>query len=330
MTRVVYEGRVFEISEGETLLDGLLAQNLDVPHGCRTGSCQSCLLKCVEGDIPSISQKGLRESQILTRHFLACQCYPLSFMQAVLPHAEGERVSAQVTGLRRLNDEIMEVSLIPEKSLDYRAGQFLRLYNPSGDSRCYSLASVPGLDQGLVLHVREYPGGCLSGWIHHELKTGHKISITEPTGECFYIPGNPNQPLLLIGTGSGLAPLYGIIRDALEQDHQGTIHLYHGVRTADSLYLEDELNVLMALHPHFYYQPCISGDAESLRPPLLPGRASDCAFAAHPNLDGWRVYLCGNSAMVQAAQMQAFLAGALLKEIHIDAFDPQGAAVPKP
>lgn len=323
MTRVVYQGESFEISESETLLDGLLAQGAEVPYGCKTGACQTCLLKCIEGEIPATAQKGLRESQVLTRHLLACQCQPLGPITVVPPQSEGQQVAAEVTGLRRLNDQIMELELVLERAFPYRAGQFLRLYHPEGHSRCYSLASVPGLDHSLVLHIREYPDGLLSHWVHHELAVGQRVFVSEPSGECFYIPSHPEQPLLLIGTGSGLAPLYGIAKDALAQWHRGGIHLYHGSRTARGLYLEDELNRLMAQHPHFHYYPCLSGEADSLMPPLKKGRASDIALREHPDLTGWRVYLCGNGAMVQTAQMQAFLSGALLKEIHIDAFDPQ-------
>lgn len=324
MTRVVYQGKRFEICESETLLDGLLAQGAEVQFGCKTGACQSCLLKCLEGEIPAAAQKGLRESQVLTHHLLACQCHPLAPMTLVPPNTEGQQVAARVTGLRRLNDQIMEVALEPDSALPYRAGQFLRLYHPNGQSRCYSLASVPGLDAALVLHVREYPNGLLSHWVHHELTAGQRVSLSEPSGECFFIPTHPDQPLLLIGTGSGLAPLYGIARDALAQSHQGPIYLYHGARIARDLYLEDELNRLMAQRPRFHYQPCISGEADLPILPLQRGRASDLAFSEHPDLTGWRVYLCGNSAMVQTAQMQAFLAGAPLKDIHVDAFVPQG------
>lgn len=323
MTPVVFGGQTFEIGEGETLLDGLLAQGAEVPYGCRSGTCQTCLLKCLEGEIPAAAQKGLRESHVLTQHLLACQCQPLAPMTLAPPNTEGQQVTAEVTGLRRLNDQIMEVALVLESAFPYRAGQFLRLYHPNGQSRCYSLASVPGLDPALLLHVREYPKGLLSHWVHHELTTGQRVVVSEPSGDCFYIPSHPDQPLLLIGTGSGLAPLYGIARDALAQSHQGEIYLYHGARTARGLYLQDELNRLMAKHPRFRYRPCLSGEMD-LPIPLQTGRASDVAFSTHSDLTGWRVYLCGNSAMVQTAQMQAFLAGAPLKDIHVDAFTPQG------
>ena len=52
-------------------------------------------------------------------------------------------------------------------------------------------------------------------WVHHALKFEDSVYISDANGNCFYIATSPDQSLLLIGTGSGLAPLYEIIRDAL-------------------------------------------------------------------------------------------------------------------
>jgi len=324
MIKVVYEGIPYEVPEEQTLLDGLLNCGVEVPYGCKTGSCQSCLLKCTEGAIPADAQKGLRESQKVLQLFLACQCFPAEGMKASLPASGTDAIKATVEGVRPLNAEIVELCLKPAQAFPYRAGQFIRLFNPAGIARSYSLASVYDLDSGLTFHIREYPQGAVSHWIHHGLAIGDEVNISEPMGECFYLPGRPEQSILMIGTGSGLAPLYGIVREALQQGHTGAIHLFHGARTLEGLYLEDELNALMAQHPQFNYQPCISDPEMRLPPYILRGRASDIALGTHPHLKDWRVFLCGNPGMVRATQMQAFLADAALNEIHVDPFDSQG------
>lgn len=323
MVKVVYEGQPYKLKKGETLLDGLLEHGVQVPHGCRTGSCQSCLLKCLVGDIPKASQRGLRESQKINRLFLACQCLPETAIEVSLPESEGATLLARIEGLRNLNFETMELVLKPERPLDYRAGQFLRLYNPEGTSRSYSLASVPAIDLALALHIRLHPEGLLSPWVHYRLRIGDMVSISEPLGECFYVPGKSDQPLLLIGTGSGLAPLYGILRDALEKGHTGPIHLYHGARTPEGLYLTRDLEHLAAHYPNFGFAPCVSEIGKALPTGILKGRVSEIALAAHSDLKGWRVFLCGNPDMVRSTQIQAFLAGASLEEIHADPFDSQ-------
>lgn len=97
--------------------------------------------------------------------------------------------------------------------------------------------------------------------------------------------------MLLIGTGSGLAPLIGIARDALNQQHTGDIYLYHGSHDAAGLYLVDELREMAEHYPNFHYVPCVSGD--DVTEQYQAGRAVDVALAAHPDLTGWRVFLRG-------------------------------------
>jgi len=46
----------------------------------------------------------------------------------------------------------------------------------------------------------------------------------------------------------------------------------------------------------------------------------DVALADNPDLSGWRVFLCGNPDMVNAARQQTFFAGASMREIYADPF----------
>jgi NAD(P)H-flavin reductase len=123
---------------------------------------------------------------------------------------------------------------------------------------------------------------------------------------------------LLIGTGSGLAPLYGIARAALYQGHTGPVRLFHGSRHRGGLYLIDELNELGAEFSNFDFIPCVSG-------PDVPhgytsGRPSDVALQELPDPKGWRIFLCGHPDMVAMTRKKAFLAGATMKDIYADAF----------
>jgi NAD(P)H-flavin reductase/ferredoxin len=307
-----------ELAPGQSVLDALLERGYDIPHSCRNGTCQTCLMRATEGNPPEESQKDLSPTLRLRSHFLACVCRPDEDLTVSVP-AEGEStLTAVVRRLEPLNADILRVELAVDEPFDYRAGQFLNLFMDEMLGRSYSLASVPELDEYLELHVRRLPDGRVSGWIHDELRVGQTLAVRGPGGNCFYVPGQPEQPLLLIGTGSGLAPLYGILRDALRHGHTGPIRLFHGSRSADGLYLTGELRELARTHAQFDYVPCVSG-------PEVPsqhatGRVHDVALTDTPDLKGWRVYLCGHPDMVQQAQMRAYIAGASLTDIHADAF----------
>ncbi len=322
MPRVVYQGSSYEL-EGQSVLDCLTARGHSVPNSCRVGVCQSCLMRLVRGAVPEKAQTGLTPTMKARGLFLACQCSPAEDIEVALADDVIRRIEARVCAIDRLSDEIRAVHLRPSTPFEYRSGQFLRLFKDARTSRNYSLASVPSVDDDLVLHVRRFPGGLVSGWIFEHLEPGVFVTISEAFGDCFYVPGRPDQHILLLGTGCGLAPLYGIVRDALTRSHHGQIHLYHGSRDASGLYLIDELRRFAAAHSNFHYRPCVSEGPSA--DGLWPGTPLDLALMNIPDLTGWRVYLCGNPQMVDAARVETFLAGAASSEIFADPFLPTGA-----
>lgn len=321
MVAIRYTKDRYELEEGQSVLDGLTRHGVPVPHSCRSGSCQTCLMRAVGGSPPAAAQQGLKDSLKLRNYFLACVCHPTEDLEVALPgESEGDAtVPATVKALELLNDDIMHVALECHTPIEYRAGQFINLFRDASLGRSYSIASVPDLDGHLHLHVRRLQGGRISGWIHEELRTGETVALRGPAGDCFYVPGRPEQPMVLIGTGSGLAPLFGIVRDALSRGHTGPVRLFHGSRDRRGLYLTDELRDLARRYANFDYVPCLSGT--EVPTGFAAGRAHEIALRELPNLKGWRMFLCGHPDMVKQAKKQGFLAGASMKDIHADAFN---------
>ncbi len=317
MAKVVYGGQSYECGES-SVLDCLTAQGVPVPSSCHSGVCQTCLMRAVNGEVPEKAQAGLKPTLAAQKYFMACACYPGYDIEVVLPEAGMGKLEARVTGVEYLNANILGIRLKPSQSFNYRAGQFISLFKDETTARCYSLASVSALNEELFLNVRKVPSGLVSGWVFANLKVGDGVMITEAIGDCFYVPGNPEQNILLIATGSGLAPLYGLIRDALLNRHQGKLSLYHGSYNTEGFYLVEELGKLAQIHRNFSYVPCVSeGEAPA---GYAQGMVLDIALAENPDLSGWRVFLCGNPNMVNAAKQQTFFAGASMREIYADPF----------
>jgi ferredoxin-NADP reductase len=275
-------------------------------------------MRSINGEVPEKARAGLKPTLAAQNYFLACSCYPENDIEVVLPDAGPGKLSARVTDIALLNADILGIRLKPSHSFEYKAGQFINLYKDDVTVRCYSLASVPALEDELFLNVRKVPGGLVSNWIFDNLEAGDQITISEAAGDCFYVPGNIKQNVLLIATGSGLAPLYGIIRDALLNDHQGKLCLYHGSYDTGGFYLVEELKKLAQTHANFSYVPCVS---DGIAPAgYASGMVLDVALADNPDLSGWRVFLCGNPNMVNAAKQQTFFAGASMRDIFADPF----------
>ncbi len=318
MTTIKYSDKDYSLNDDESVLECLERHSVAIPSGCRKGTCQSCMMKSVEGTPTTVSQGGLKPTLQDQGYFLACICKPENDLCVTLADDNAlPKVEAKVLEKTPLNDHIMRLRLAPDSPLDYKPGQFINVHH-NKITRSYSLASIQSEDF-LELHIERIPNGRMSGWIHDEICIGDSITIDGPHGDCYYLDNKPEQNLLLIGTGSGLAPLWGIARDALAQGHQGEIHIFHGSRDADKLYLVDELKALSEQHEQINYTPCASGEA--IPEGISAGRANTVALAAHTSLSHWRIYLCGHPAMVSETKRKAFLAGASLQDIYADAFE---------
>ena len=320
MAKLFFENRVLTVTDEETVLDGLLRHGVAVPSGCRSGVCQSCVMKAVDRTPPEAAQTGLRDNLKERGFFLACQWRPDGDVAIALPEQEVlRRFTLPVTGRDDLSPAVVRLRLAVDPAFHYRAGQFINVYRDDGLVRSYSLASTPVLDSELELHVQKVAGGRMSRWLREEVVVGDHLTVSEPLGDLCYRSGVRERNLLLIGTGTGLGPLYGIAREALESGHHGAIHLYHGSGFPEGLYLRDVLQHLAGDFPNFHYWPSVSR-VDSGIPGVRRGRAAALAMAEHPDLRGWLVYLCGHPEMVSATRRAAFLAGARLGDIRADPF----------
>lgn len=293
------------LEAGESVLDCLLRHGEGVTHSCRRGVCQACVLKG-RGPIPEAAQAGLQDTQRVQGYFVPCRCHPEGELEIEKPG--GGRNGAEVVRVEVVGAGVLRVRLRVEKGFEYRPGQYITLFRKDGLGRSYSLASLP--EEGeLELHVRVVPGGTMGEWLRDEAKAGEGVEVAGPVGNCFYVEGRPEQPLLLAGTGTGLAPLYGIARDALGRGHRGPVWLFHGSLSGEGLYFGEELRALSGRYPGFRYEPV----AGNLEPAILE---------AAPRLEGWRGFVCGNPGFVKSCRKKLFLAGMGLKETYGDAFLP--------
>jgi NAD(P)H-flavin reductase len=237
----------------------------------------------------------------------------------------------------------MRVELEVPEGFEYRAGQFVQLEREGGVTRPYSMASLPGSGH-IELHVSLRSGGVMSQWLRWA--EHQPITLRGPFGECFYFDGELDRPLLLAGTGTGLAPLLGVTRAALAAGHRGPIHLYHGSTTCEGLYLFDELRALTESAPQLSVFGSVLETAEEAATTLPrrgaggvaksgvssgPGPSGSRIQLRHEPLDQLiladsldffqsRVYLCGDPGLVQRLRKRIYLSGAPQARIHCDPF----------
>jgi len=310
MSTLFYNDDVISTSDGESILDTLTRHSHEISSGCRSGVCQSCIMIAEAGTPSPQSQQGLSEPQKQLGYFLSCQCIPSEDMRVAQVDNQSLRTDATVIDKTLLSPDVIRLRLQAE--LNYLAGQYVTLWREDGVGRSYSLASLPEQDDFLEFHIKVIESGQFSPWVKETLNVGDSIQIQGPVGQCIFT-AMPAQPLLLAGIGTGLAPLYGILKQALSQAHSGSIHLVLGAREAAQFYLVDELTALATQHAqltlHF-----ISQDNQ---------RHQDIyqfCQQTFPDLKPFRVFLCGADSFVQKMRKQCFLSGAGMSAISADSF----------
>lgn len=323
LSTIQFDEHQIDVPASESVLDALLRSGFDVPYSCKSGVCQTCLMRAKSGSIPKAAQSGLKDTLVAQGYFMACSCKPETDMLITLPDEAALYVQATIHSKELLSKDILQLTLRTFTSMPYRAGQFINVHRHDGLSRSYSLANLPQADHLLELHIKRMENGAMSNWLFDQTEPGQQIDIQGPIGNCFYsMPENRQRNILLIGTGTGLAPLIGIVHDALTNGHSGDIHLYHGSRNADGLYKHAELCELEARHENVHYYPCCSREdiASLCGHQVFTGRANNIALGHHKKLNDWMVYLCGIANMVNTTRKQAFLAGARIADIYADPF----------
>ncbi len=315
-------GSKFAIEDGETVLECLTRNGVHVPHACCAGVCQSCLMRATDGEIPAAAQAGLKPTYVNQGLFLTCQCKPVGDM-TLCPVGGGELdVPVQVADRVMLNHNVLCLRLGLEKDFVCEPGQYITLKNRAGVARSYSVANDPESDGYMELHIRLFPGGLMSDFLRTEAEVGAQMIIRGPAGNCFYVSDDAGQfPIVLAGTGTGLAPLYGIVRRALAKGHTGPIRLFHGALREADLYLVEQLKRVQGVHGNFSYIPCVlEGEAGRY---YSCGHIEDMVMASLAgDKQAIRLFLCGAPEFVKSLKQKAFLAGVRSSHIHSDAFLP--------
>jgi CDP-4-dehydro-6-deoxyglucose reductase len=201
-------------------------------------------------------------------------------------------------------------------ALAYRPGQHLKLRAPDGRSRSFSMASAPS--QNVVdLHIRRVPGGWFTdGWMPG-LKPGDRVEVELPLGNFFYRAAD-YRPLIMIATGTGLAPIKSILESLMDDPDCPPVSLYWGGRQSADLYLGEQIATWGERLYDFQYVPVLS------RPEAgwagRSGYVQDAVAADLADLAEHAIYLCGSPTMIQGARNRFISLGASTAHIYTDSF----------
>ncbi|WP_407715538.1 2Fe-2S iron-sulfur cluster-binding protein [Comamonas testosteroni] len=225
------------------------------------------------------------------------------------------RVRAVIDETHDTKSIVFEVPGELAEQFSYRPGQFLTLRLPIEGRyvpRCYSMSSAPTLDDALRVTVKRVEKGRGSNWVCDRIRVGDSIELMPPSG--LFSPRNLSQNFLLLAGGSGITPVFSILRTVLKQ-HQGNVVLFYANRDERSVIFKKDLQLLAAEYPDrlqvVHWLDSVQG---------APSQRQLAAWATPWVADAGQAFICGPGPFMDAAQAAMIEAGMPADQVHVERF----------
>lgn len=323
---------VFQVDEGEFILEAALRQGINLPYGCRGGACGACKGQLLEGSVsyPDGIPSGLSEEDHNKGFVLFCQAMANNDLVikskelSVSDEIEIKILPCRVQEKIQLNHDVVLIKLRLPKTerLQFFAGQYINFLLKNGKHRSFSLANAPHDDEFIELHIRHIPDGKFTSEVFDEMKEKDMMRIEGPFGS-FYLREESERPIILMAGGTGFAPIKGMIEHALKIGMQRPIHLYWGARAKEDLYMDELAHSWTRQNPLIRYTPVLSGAKEEDNWTGRTGLVHHAIMEDYPDLSKYEIYGSGAPGMVYAGRDEFVKNGLDLDYYYSDAFEYQ-------
>lgn len=232
--------------------------------------------------------------------------------------------NARVVGHVRPNGSTAIVAVEPDSPYPFKAGQYAsvetlrwpRVWRP------YSIANAPAGDGLLHLHVKAIDAGWVSSALVHHTRVGDSVRLGPPVGAMVCDPRS-QRDVLLVGGGTGLAPMLALAEELARWNDRRRVHLYFGVRRIEDLYGLERLAALVKRDPLLRVVPCVSEDHRFRGE---RGQLAEVLGQHAPEHDNWTrhdVFVAGSGPMVAGTVRRLLDLGVDQRRIRFDSFDQQ-------
>ncbi|GAB4092737.1 2Fe-2S iron-sulfur cluster-binding protein [Flaviaesturariibacter terrae] len=230
-----------------------------------------------------------------------------------------------VRGFRR-------ISFAPQPALRYTAGQFLTFVQTIGGQevrRSYSVLSVPGLDEAPAIGVRRIDNGLFSRYLFDIVRPGDVLQTTGAAG-LFQLPAaTPGQQYFFLAAGSGIAPIYSLLRAALYERPQARVVLVYSSHDPSVTILKTELEELARRFSNRFHLHLLFSSNPQLRSARLT-RDGLLSFLQQEDVHAARCwfYTCGPEAYMRFCRFVLREAGIADAHIRREDFIPVKPSLP--
>lgn len=325
-------GHVLSVEQGETILDAAIRAGLNLPHSCKGGHCSSCRARILSGSVhyPLGRPLGLLEEEARESFVLLCQAHAASAeivieAREIKPpsvEVQVKNLPSRIERLERLAPDVMAVFLrLPAREpFHYVAGQYLDIMLPQNRRRSFSIANPPH-DSGLLeLHVRRVSSGEFTQQLFSGAAEKTLLRIEGPLGQLWFREES-KRPALLIGGGTGYAPLRAMLRHLLERGDRRPLHFYWGAQARVDLYEDSSVRRWCEKHPNLHYTPVLSNPRPDEAWTGRTGWVHEAALQDHPNIHEFDVYAAGPPIMIEAIRHDFGARGLPPDQLFFDSFD---------
>ncbi|MGY3904210.1 FAD-binding oxidoreductase [Aeromonas lusitana] len=204
------------------------------------------------------------------------------------------------------------------------AGQCITLHTTiDGQPQCraYTLSSSPqdGFWQVTIKDV-----GLVSHHLHQSLQVGDEIRVDGPFGD-FNLSALPCERPLLLSAGSGITPMWAMLRDELAKGPDADIRFIHSARSPEDVIFAAELAALAEAHPGV--RSALVLEQAPAAHPWVGRLTPDMLRELAPDLLTRHVYLCGPAPYMTAVSAMLAELGLPAEQLHQESFGLP-AAVP--
>jgi len=164
-------GKSFHIELGISILDAATFNAISLPHSCKTGRCNACKCKVIEGETQVLQEEiGLTAVEKTEGWILSCARTAVTNVALEVEDLGGvvmpatKTVPCRINEIKKLTFDVIRVLLRLPPSADFTfiPGQYIDVIGAGGLRRSYSLANASYADKQLELHIRAVEGGAMS------------------------------------------------------------------------------------------------------------------------------------------------------------------------
>ncbi|MBC8519774.1 MAG: CDP-6-deoxy-delta-3,4-glucoseen reductase [Gammaproteobacteria bacterium] len=327
-------GKEFELSDGETILDGALAHGIGFPFGCQNGFCGACKAKVVSGEYEyqdEYNAQSLTEDELANDVVICCKAEAKSDLVVevhelvAVEEIEVRTMPVKVSKIEHLAEDVIRLCLKqPEdESLQFLAGQYIEVILEGNRRRAFSIANAPHNNSEIELHLRRVDGGLFTPHVFNEMKEKDILRVEGPLGTFFLREDSAND-LILVAGGTGFAPIKGMVEHAIEMGMDNHIKIYWGARGHDDLYLDSLAREWADSHENISYIPVLSAADESWSG--RRGYVHEAVVEDHSDLSAVDIYMAGPPVMIDAGKSAFSALGLTADHLYFDSFEVAGEA----